>query len=91
MAKSGRVVVIGSRGAVEINPRAAMGRDASVLGMMLGNATRQDLEGIHAALVAGLENKTLRPVINRKTPSPKPPARTSCDAIGRSRKDRADS
>ena len=68
LAPGGRVVVIGSRGNVEINPRAAMGRDAAILGMSLFNASRQDLAAIHAALDAGLENGTLRPIIGREMP-----------------------
>ncbi|HEY2931275.1 MAG TPA: NADPH:quinone reductase [Acidobacteriota bacterium] len=66
LAFRGRVVVIGSRGTVEINPRDAMSRDAAVLGMTLLNATAQELASIHAALVAGLENGTLRPVVGRE-------------------------
>src|SRR5437763_2003796 len=38
LAPRGRVVVIGNRGAIEINPRDAMGRDATILGMSLFNA-----------------------------------------------------
>jgi len=68
LAKHGRVVVVGSRGTVEVNPRAAMSRDADILGMTLFNATEQDLGSIHAALVAGLENRSLRPVVGRSLP-----------------------
>jgi len=68
VARGGRVVVIGSRGAVEINPRLAMARDATVLGMMIFNATPQELASVHAALVAGLEAGTLRPVVGRELP-----------------------
>src|ERR1051326_4041908 len=68
LAKGGRVVVIGSRGDVEINPRLAMGRDAAILGMTLFNVSPQDLASIHAALVAGLEAGTLRPVVGREVP-----------------------
>ncbi len=68
LAKGGRVVVIGSRGTVEIDPRAAMGRDASIHGMSLWNASAQDLEAVYAALGAGLENGTLRPVIGKEMP-----------------------
>ena len=66
--QGGRVVVIGSRGTVEIDPRDAMSRDASILGALLFNASEHELAGIHAALVAGLENRTLRPVIRREIP-----------------------
>lgn len=68
LAKQGRVVVIGSRGPVEIDPRAAMTRDLSILGMSLVNATEQDRANINAALVAGLENGTLRPVVGKEMP-----------------------
>lgn len=68
LAARGRVVVVGSRGAVEIDPRQTMGRDASIHGMSLNNATELDLVRIHAALVAGLANGTLRPVVGRELP-----------------------
>ena len=68
LAKHGRVVVIGSRGNVEITPRDTMMRDADIRGMTLMNATEEDLRGIHAALGAGLEGGTLRPVIGKKLP-----------------------
>lgn len=68
LARGGRVVVIGSRGAVEINPRDTMSRDASILGMTLLNATEAELASIHSALVAGLESGVLRPVIGRELP-----------------------
>ena len=68
LAMGGRVVVIGSRGTVEIDPRDTMARDASVVGMSLFNMTDADRAVVHAALVAGLENGTLRPVIGRELP-----------------------
>jgi NADPH:quinone reductase len=68
LAQRGRVVVVGNRGRVEIDARQTMGRDAAILGMTLMNATPQDRVRIHAALVAGLENRTLRPVVGREFP-----------------------
>ena len=68
LSKGGRVVVIGSRGPVEINPRLAMTRDATILGMTLFNVSPQESAGIHAALGAGLEAGTLRPVVGRELP-----------------------
>jgi NADPH:quinone reductase len=68
LARGGRVVVIGNRGRVEIDARQAMGRDAAILGMTLFNATDVDLVEIHAALIAGLANGTLNPVIGREIP-----------------------
>ena len=68
LAKNGRVVVIGSRGSVEINPRDTMQRDADIRGMVLPNTPAADMASIHAALVASLENGTLRPVIGKEFP-----------------------
>ena len=68
LALRGRVVVIGNRGSIEINPRAAMQRDLSILGLTLLNATKEELVSIHAALVAGLESGTLNPVVGREMP-----------------------
>jgi NADPH2:quinone reductase len=68
LALRGRVVVIGNRGSIEINPRAAMQRDLSILGFTLLNAGKEELAGIHAALVAGLESGTLNPVVGREMP-----------------------
>lgn len=66
LAKNGRVVIIGSRGRIEIDPRGTMGREAAILGMLLFSATPQDLAATHAALVAGLENRTLQPVVGQE-------------------------
>ena len=66
LAKNGRVAVIGSRGRVEIDPRDAMQRDGDIRGMALPNTPPEELASIHAALVAGLENGTLRPVIGKE-------------------------
>ncbi|HXG91112.1 MAG TPA: NADPH:quinone reductase [Blastocatellia bacterium] len=68
LARYGRVVVIGNRGSIEINPRDAMGHDSSILGMSLLNAPARDVAIIHAGLVAGLENGTLRPIIGQELP-----------------------
>src|SRR5215813_3797724 len=68
IAMRGRIVVIGNRGMVEINGRYAMNKDAAILGMALFHASPPQLAGIHAALVEGLRNGTLRPVIAQELP-----------------------
>lgn len=68
LAFGGRVVIIGSRGNVEIDPRLAMRSNAAILGMVVLNSSEQQLRGIHAALAAGLENGTLRPVVGKEFP-----------------------
>jgi NADPH2:quinone reductase len=68
LAKKGRVIVIGSRGKIEIDPRDTMSRDADIRGMTLFNVNDADYRSIHAAIVAHLENGTLRPIIDEQMP-----------------------
>ena len=73
LAQRGRVVVIGSRGEATINPRDLMSRDAAVFGMLLWNMPDEDSASAHAAIVAGLENGTLRPIVGAELPLAKAP------------------
>ncbi|MDH4064992.1 MAG: zinc-binding dehydrogenase, partial [Acidobacteriota bacterium] len=68
VAKRGRIVVVGNRGRVEIDPRKAMGKDASVLGMSLWNISEDDLVRIHEALGRGFADGSLTPVVSREMP-----------------------
>lgn len=66
VARFGRIIVIGNRGAIEINARGTMTKDAAILGLALPNATPEEIASIHAALVAGLANGTLKPVVGQE-------------------------
>ncbi len=68
LAPRGRVVVIGSRGEVTITPRDLMMRDATIHAMLLWNVSEEDEREIHAAIAAGLENGTLRPIVGTEMP-----------------------
>jgi NADPH2:quinone reductase len=68
LAMNGRVVVIGNRGETTINPRDLMSRRGSARGFTLWAATEQESREIHAAIAAGLENGTLRPVVGKEFP-----------------------
>ncbi|MEO7718075.1 MAG: NADPH:quinone reductase [Capsulimonas sp.] len=68
LAKYGRVVVVGNRGSVEINPRGAMGKDIDIRGMTLMNATTDDLRRMHAEIGEGLKNGTLTPIVGQEIP-----------------------
>jgi NADPH:quinone reductase len=68
LARGGRVSVVGNRGRIEIDPRKTMTREGSIVGMAMFNATAEELREIHASLVAGLENGTLKPVIRKTLP-----------------------
>ena len=68
LAKKGRVAVIGNRGTIEINPRDAMAREADIRGVTLMASTPDESRLTYAALDAGLENGTLKPVIGDRIP-----------------------
>ena len=68
LAINGRVIVIGNRGKIEIDPRETMKRDAEIRGMMLFNASEKEKHAIHSALAAALENGVLNPVIACELP-----------------------
>jgi len=68
LAPGGRIVVVGNRGTVEINPRELMSRDASIIGMTLMNASEAEAIEIHAAIAAGLQNRVLRPLVGSTLP-----------------------
>src|ERR1035438_7181344 len=68
LARQGRVIVIGNRGEITINPRELMARRASVRGFTLWAVTEPESSEIHAGISAGLENGTLRPVVGKELP-----------------------
>ena len=68
LAQHGRVIVIGNRGEITINPRELMARRAMVRGFTLWAATEAESAEIHAAIAAGLENGTLRPIVGKEIP-----------------------
>jgi len=67
-AVGGRIVVIGSRGPVEINPRDAMRRDLVVRGMLLFNASAGELRDLYERIDTMLDAGSIRPVIRERVP-----------------------
>ncbi len=68
LARHGRVVVIGSRGDVSLSPRDLMTRRGSIHAFTLWGLTEAEEKEIHAGLLAGLENGTLRPIVGKELP-----------------------
>jgi NADPH:quinone reductase len=68
LAFGGRVVIVGNRGRIEIDPRKIMGKDAAVTGMALWNTTPNDLARAYKALEAGLASGSLTPIVARELP-----------------------
>jgi NADPH2:quinone reductase len=68
LATQGRVVVIGSRGDVTISPRDLMSRRGSIHAFTIWGLTESEEKEIHAGLIAGMANGTLRPVVGKELP-----------------------
>lgn len=68
LARNGRVVVVGSRGQVSIDPRDLMHKRASIRGVALGSATDVEIHEINEAVQAGLKANDLRPIVYLRLP-----------------------
>ena len=68
IAPSGRIVVIGNRGRVEIDARKIMTKDVSVFGLALWGIPADEIRRAHEAIVAGLESGALSPVVGTEMP-----------------------
>ena len=68
LALRGRVMAVGNRGRIDIDPGKLMTKDGILLGMRMLNATPEDHRVIHSAVVAGLEAGILTPVVGREMP-----------------------
>ncbi len=66
LAKFGRIIVIGNRGSLEFDPRLTMGKDATIRGMALFNASAEDFAEIHSEIYKGLSKGFLNPVVGKK-------------------------
>ena len=68
IAKRGRIVIVGNRGALELNPRAIMGKDATIVGFTNFNVLPGELATAHAAIVAGMERSGYKPQVGKEMP-----------------------
>ena len=68
LALNGRVIIIGNRGEITINPRELMLRRGIARGFTLWAATAEESKEIHEAIAAGLEDDTLRPIVGKELP-----------------------
>jgi len=68
LATNGRVIIVGNRGEISINPRDLMARRGTAKGFTLWAATESELVEMFAAIDAGLENGTLRPIVGKELP-----------------------
>ncbi len=67
IGNKGRIVIIGNRGEVTINPRVLMTKGAHITGLMLANITPDEVQENTALLLQGLE-EGIKPVIDKVFP-----------------------
>ena len=67
-AKYGRIIVIGNRGEITINPRVAMMKELDIRGIALWNATPEQVQPMMKDILAGVAAGALRPIIGREMP-----------------------
>lgn len=65
IANQGRIIIVGNRGLVDIDPRIMMRKEVNLKGVTLTAATASDLRIMHNAIFAGLELLVLNPVIDK--------------------------
>ncbi|KAM6262394.1 quinone oxidoreductase isoform 1-T2 [Porphyrio hochstetteri] len=68
LSRAGRVMVVGSRGPVEINPRDTMSKESSIIGVNLFLATEEERRECAAALLHGIEAGWLKPTVGSEYP-----------------------
>ncbi len=68
IAKRGRIAIVGNRGSLELNPRAIMGKDATIVGFTNWNATAPELAVAHSAIVAGMQRSGYKPQVGKELP-----------------------
>ncbi|KAJ6662638.1 hypothetical protein lerEdw1_011775 [Lerista edwardsae] len=71
LSSGGRVMIVGSRGPIEINPRDTMLKESSIRGISLFSATKEEMRECAASLLAGVEAGWLKPVIGPQYPMEK--------------------
>ncbi|NWI63772.1 QOR oxidoreductase, partial [Todus mexicanus] len=65
---AGRVMVVGSRGSIEINPRDTMSKESSITGVSLFLATEEERRECAAAIHDGIEAGWLKPTVGSEYP-----------------------
>ncbi|NXL95171.1 QOR oxidoreductase, partial [Alectura lathami] len=68
LAYAGRVLVVGCRGPVEINPRDTMAKESSIIGVSLFLETEEEKRECATALLDGIESGWLKPAVGSDYP-----------------------
>ena len=68
LAVSGRVVVVGNRGRVEIDARQTMAKESAILGMTLWYLSDEQLSDLQKQMASGFADGKLNPVVGSEVP-----------------------
>ncbi|XP_042319942.1 quinone oxidoreductase [Sceloporus undulatus] len=68
LGNKGRVMIVGCRGLIEINPRETMAKETSIRGISLFSASKEEICECAAVVLAGIEVGWLKPVVGREYP-----------------------
>ena len=67
-AKYGRIIVIGNRGEITVNPRVAMMKELDIRGIALWNATAAQAKAMMLDTLAAVAEGSVRPIVGREMP-----------------------
>jgi NADPH:quinone reductase len=68
IAPFGKIVIVGNRGSIEINPRLAMQKECDILATALWNAPKDEYDQSIHGVIGMLTSGALRPIIGRTLP-----------------------
>ncbi len=68
IARGGRIVVIGNRGSIEINPRLMMSKESTVTGVMLWAGSPDAIAGCYERVNEGLASGAYKPIVGHVLP-----------------------
>jgi NADPH2:quinone reductase len=66
LGPKGRVIIIGSRGRIEIDPRATMGKETDIRGLAVFTATPEEVVQTHNGLKNAMEKGDFVPTVSRE-------------------------
>ncbi|KAM9379104.1 quinone oxidoreductase [Phaethornis superciliosus] len=68
LSYAGRVMVVGCRGPIEINPRDTMSKESSITGVSLFLATEEEMQDCARTVLDGIEVGWLKPLVGSEYP-----------------------
>ncbi|MEP3278721.1 MAG: NADPH:quinone reductase [Stappiaceae bacterium] len=73
-AMHGRIIVIGNRGEITVNPRLTMMKELDIRGIMLWNVSQAHIEKMMSDILDAAKAGKLKPIVGRKFPLAEAPA-----------------